>query len=141
MSKCKHARKFSPEQISILKDNPFTYKVTARNIWFTLEFKNLFMSRFEYGDSSREIFEDCGYDFDILGSHRVYGYPKRLREQLRNGAFTEGAPNQTIRADSDVDYNTKPAIQSVAAMQRELSYLRQQVEFLKKITELDNGTK
>ena len=41
----------------------------------------------------------------------------------------------------NVDYNTLPAQQSVAAMQREIAYLRQQVEFLKKITELDKGRK
>lgn len=40
-----------------------------------------------------------------------------------------------------MDYNTMPAQQSVAAMQREITYLRQQVEFLKKITELDKGRK
>ena len=40
-----------------------------------------------------------------------------------------------------MDYNTMPAQQSVAAMQREIAYLRQQVEFLKKITELDKGRK
>lgn len=34
-----------------------------------------------------------------------------------------------------------PAQQSVAAMQREIAYLRQQVDFLKKLTELDNGKK
>lgn len=40
-----------------------------------------------------------------------------------------------------MDYNTMPAQQSVAAMQREITYLRQQVEFLKKIIELDKGRK
>ena len=42
---------------------------------------------------------------------------------------------------ANVDYNTMPAQQSVAAMQREIAYLRQQIEFLKKITELGNMEK
>jgi len=34
-----------------------------------------------------------------------------------------------------------PSQESIAAMQREIAYLRQQLEFVKKITELDNGEK
>ena len=122
---------FTPEQIETLAANQFTAKVNARQIIFTLEFKNIFLSRYEQGDTSVEIFESCGYDTEILGRTRIYGFARRLRELVESGRpLTE-----------NTDYNTMPSQLSISAMQRELVYLRQQVDFLKKITELGNDKK
>ena len=57
------------------------------------------------------------------------------------GLHTEDSSSVKIQKPAKVDYNTMPAQQSVSAMQREIAYLRQQIEFLKKITELDNDRK
>lgn len=137
-----HHRKFTPEQIEILSANPFTSKVDLHHIWFTLEFQNIFLTRYEQGESSAEIFADFGYDIDVLGKNRVYNYPKLLYNRLESGKpLTEVHGHTKVSAPENIDYNTMPSQQSVAAMQRELKYLRQQVEFLKKITELDNDKK
>lgn len=139
MRTIKHPSRFTTEQIEILAANPFTFKVTPRHIWFTLEFKNLFLARFEAGETSMEIFIGCGYDPDILGDNRIYGFPRTVRKQLASGKpLTEGPARQADKPER-IDYNTMPPQQSVSAMQREITYLRQQVEFLKKITELGNG--
>ena len=139
MRTIKHPSRFTTEQIEILAANPFTFKVTPRHIWFTLEFKNLFLARFDAGETSMEIFISCGYDPDILGDNRIYGFPRTVRKQLASGKpLTEGPARQADKPER-IDYNTMPPQQSVSAMQREITYLRQQVEFLKKITELGNG--
>lgn len=133
---------FTPEQMKILSENPFTYKIKPRQIWFTLEFKNLFLTRYEAGECSIDIFESCGYSVELLGPNRIHGYPRRLRLELESGRLlTEGSGHEKKEKPKNIDYNTMPAQQSVASMQRELNYLRQQVEFLKKITELDNDKK
>lgn len=125
-----------------LAANPFTYKLNAYRISYTLEFKNLFLARYEAGDSVREIFESLGYDTDILGDSRIYCFAYKLSRQAQSGQLLMETPPATKQEKpANVDYNTIPAQQSVAAMQREIAYLRQQVEFLKKITELDKGRK
>ncbi len=137
-----HHKKFTTEEIKQLAANPFTSKVDYHHIWFTLEFQNLFLSRYETGETSYEIFVSCGYDPDVLGDNRIYGFYRRLIKRLENGTgLTETAGRTKVEAPENTDYNTMPAQQSVASMQRELKYLRQQVEFLKKITELDNDKK
>jgi hypothetical protein len=137
-----HHAKFTPEQIEILAANPFTNKVDFHHIWFTLEFQNLFLTRYENGETSSEIFAGLGYDIAILGENRVYGYPRRLMKRIESGqGLTETAGNHKVSEPQNVDYNTMPSQQSVASMQRELTYLRQQVEFLKKISELGNDKK
>ena len=57
--------KFTDEQIKELSENPFTSEVTYYHIYFTLEFQNLFLARYEKGESSVEIFESMGYDVSI----------------------------------------------------------------------------
>ena len=133
---------FTAEQIKQLASNPFTYRVDAHRILFTLEFKNLFIARYETGDGCKQIFSDYGYDVAVLGDNRVYGFARRLMAQIDAGIpLTETPTNEILEQPKRVDYNTVPVQQSVAAMQREIAYLRQQVDFLKKLTELDNGKK
>jgi len=137
-----HQTKFTDEQIKQLAENKFTSKVDYHHIWFTLEFQNLFLARYEKGESSVEIFTSMGYDVSVLGENRVYGFARRLKKRLESGrGLTEVHGNAKVEEPEKVDFNTLPAQQSVASMQRELRYLRQQVEFLKKITALDTDKK
>ena len=57
-----HHTKFTDDQIKQLSENKFTSKVDYHHIWFTLEFQNLFLERYEKGESSVEIFTSMGYD-------------------------------------------------------------------------------
>ena len=135
-------KKFTPEEVKILAANKFTSKVDFYHIWYTLEFQNLFLSRYEAGERSREIFESLGYDMKILGENRVYGCYQRLTKRLeRCQGLTETAGQSKLDPPQSVDYNILPAQQSVASMQRELKYLRQQVDFLKKIFEAEEVKK
>ena len=137
-----HHKKFTPEQIARLAENPFTSEVDFHRIRFTLEFQNIFLSRYEQGETSKEIFESLGYSLQVLGPNRIYNYPRYLYKRLKNDqGLTETAETAKLQAPAKVDYNTLPSQQSVSAMQREIAYLRQQIEFLKKITELDNDRK
>ena len=135
-------KKFTKEQMETLAANPFTYKINVYRISYTLEFKNLFLARYAAGDSVREIFESLGYDTNILGDSRIYCFAYKLSKLAESGRLLMETPPATKQEKpANVDFNTMPAQQSVAAMQREIAYLRQQVEFLKKITELDKGRK
>ena len=137
-----HIHKFTQEQVEQLAANPFTLSVTVHRISFTLEFKNLFLSRYENGESVKDIFVALGYDPDVIGYNRMYSFSNRLLNQVEAGEpLTEGSARKPAEKPVNTDYNTMPAQQSVASMQRELTYLRQQVEFLKKISQLDTTKK
>ena len=137
-----HIHKFTQEQVEQLAANPFTLSVTVYRISFTLEFKNLFLSRYENGESVKDIFVALGYDPDVIGYNRMYSFSNRLLNQVEAGEpLTEDSVRKPAEKPVNTDYNTMPAQQSVASMQRELTYLRQQVEFLKKISQLDTTKK
>lgn len=137
-----HIRKFTPEQMEALAANPFTLNVTVYRISYTLEFKNLFLSHYENGETVRDIFRTLGYDPETLGDSRIYSFAHALLNKVEAGEpLTEGPARKPVEKPVNTDYNTMPSQQSVASMQRELTYLRQQVEFLKKISQLDTTKK
>ena len=90
------------------------------------------------GEGVQEIFESLGYDIKILGDSRIYCFAQKLAAKAEAGEVLTDTPMPSEQKRPVVDYNTLPAQQSVAAMQREIAYLSQQVEFLKK---LPNWTK
>lgn len=132
---------FSEEQIKELSANPFTRSVTSCRISFTLEFKNLFLAHYEEGMLVRDIFKSLGYDPNVLGDGRMFSFCNHTLKQVEAGIplteLSTTRKSSSVTKPDFVDYNTLPAQQSVAAMQRELTYLRQQVDFLKKISQLD----
>lgn len=137
-----HIHQFTPEQVEQLAANPFTLNVTTFRISYTLEFKNLFLSHYEKGEFVKDIFRQLGYDPNVLGDSRMYCFSHKLLKDVEAGKpITEGPAHKPAETPVNTDYNTMPAQQSVASMQRELTYLRQQVEFLKKISQLDTTKK
>lgn len=129
---------FSLYEVAVLRENPYTHKVGQKQISFTAEFKEIFWLRYQAGEYIPGIFESLGYDPNMLGIGRMYSLAANLRKCAAAGrAFTSGytrhSPKGT-KAAGKMEPDT-------TAMQHELIYLRQQVEFLKKITELGSGTK
>ena len=130
---------FTEEELITLKRNPYTYRVTTRMILFTLEFKEFFWRRYKKGEFPAAIFEDCGYNTDILGASRISNFAFRLKEQIESGkGITQGMDKEKIAIPKPKDYSGMSTELVLASMQYELSYLRQEVEFLKKLYALGN---
>ena len=66
--------KFTKREIQLIKNNPYTYKVTESQIFYTKEFKEEFWRRYQEGESPRAIVEALGYDPDMLGQYRINGF-------------------------------------------------------------------
>lgn len=81
---------FTAEEIIILRQNPFTYKVTNNTLSFTKEFKELFITEYNAGITPRQILANHGYDPEILGDRRIWGISQYLRAQYEEsgGSFS-----------------------------------------------------
>lgn len=119
-------RKFTREQVRALAANPYTSKVDFHSIWYTDEFMMLFLERYKNGDTSYEIFSSCGYDVEVLGENRVYGFPRRVAKLL---GISQGLTGSAGKA---ADPDAMPTPQTVFEIQRELEHLRRQIQLLKK---------
>lgn len=134
--------KFTKREIQLIKHNPYTYKVTESQIFYTKEFKEEFWRRYQAGESPRTIVEALGYDSDMLGQYRINGLQINIQKQAkRPGGFTEGKGRKRGRKTELYDVDNNPSDETIIKMQHELLYLRQEVEFLKKITSIKDTKK
>lgn len=134
--------KFTKREIQLIKNNPYTYKVTESQIFYTKEFKEEFWRRYQAGESPRAIVEALGYDPDMLGQYRINGLQINIQKQAsRPEGFTEGKGRRKGRKTELYDVETNPSDETIIKMQHEILYLRQEVEFLKKITSIKDTKK
>lgn len=135
-------RHFTKEEVAILAKNPFTFKVSENVICFTIEFKELFWTYYQNGLHPTEIFIRTGYDPALLGERRIGNFAYKLREAMKSGkgfnVNNGGAPKPKPRSKNYAEMLPEVAI---ASMNYELKYLRQEVEFLKKLYALETRKK
>lgn len=133
---------FSKSDVGILSKNPYTYSVSEKTIRYTLAFKEAFWERYKAGKAPRNTFIELGYDPNIVGQKRIEGLTKTLKQSVAHGeALRQGRQRSLNKPPKDMDYAAMPPLRAIAAMQNELSYLRQEIEFLKKIIDLDNAAR
>lgn len=74
---------FTEKEIKILSSNPYVKSVSSKGITYTDEIKQLFIEENTGGKLPREIFEQCGFDIEVLGMDRVKAAGKRWRAAYR----------------------------------------------------------
>ena len=133
-------KRFTKKEIEVLKENPFTHRVTENIICFTIEFKELFWSYYQSGLQPMAIFARMGYDPNILGERRIGNISHRIRKTILSGKGfdTSYGPKPKPRPKN---YDEMLPEVAIASRTYELKYLRQEVEFLKKLYALETRKK
>lgn len=80
---------FNEKQIKQLLSNPYVKSVGTKGITYTDEFKRMFISENEKGKFPRQIFEEHGFDIDIIGMKRVKSSGKRWRTAYRKNGVVD----------------------------------------------------
>ena len=125
-------KKYTQKQIKELKSNPYTFKVNENRIFFTKEFKKAFWIKYQGGMAPRKILEELDYDNKDFTQGQVDNIVQRVKKEAMTGEFTEGqSRNQRMKIKEPNDLENKdPAL---IRMNHELEYLKQEVDFLKKV--------
>ena len=135
-------RTFTEEQIKKLKKNPYTFKITKNKLYFTAKFKEDFWISYQAGNAPRKVMQDLGYDLSMVTQKQIDNYVQRIkREALSGEGFREGENRQRRIPMKATDEKELSSPKTIERMQNELLYLRQEVEFLKKIIIADNSRK
>ena len=120
--------------------NPYIYSVTETRITLTKEFKEIFMTAYKAGESPRKILEDHGFDISIIGERRIWSISQHIRtEYQKYGEFHEGygprgaSATHPVLADTDTPVSEADEIRQ---LRHEVDYLKQEMEFLKKISSI-----
>lgn len=79
---------FTEREIQILSNNLYVKSVSQKGITYTEEFKHIFIEENEKGKLPRNIFEEYGFDIDMIGMKRVMSLGSRWRPVYRkNGVL------------------------------------------------------
>ena len=135
-------KEYTAKQIKQLEKNPYVFKATKHRLYYTAKFKEDFWVSYQAGNTPRKILTDFGFDINIFGQKQIDSLVQHIKKQaLAGNGFTEGENRQRrvpMKATLEEELSSS---QSIERMQNELLYLRQEVEFLKKIIIADNSRK
>lgn len=129
-------KEYSAKEIKKLKGNPYTHSVSKNGIHFTVEFKEAFWNGYQAGIAPRQLLSDLGYDLSLFGQKQIDSLVQRIKKQaLSPEGFTEGTGRRKLRNGYVSPEKEAQAKTSTASdkIWNEVKYLRQEVEFIKKI--------
>ena len=131
------SKAFSEEDKAHLLENPYVRSVSENQIRFTQAFRDEYWQRYKNGQESKDILVTLGIDPELLGETRRIGLHKRIADAATNGFLSADAHNDSSNSFEDAVVPAKALTQ----MRHELAYLRQEVEFIKKILSPDEEMK
>lgn len=123
---------FTEEEASILKQNKYVKKVSLKGITYTDEFKRIFIDENNSGKFPRIIFEECGFDIDIIGTQRVKSCADRWRTAFKNGGAVKLTDTRKYNNGRPVE-NNLTLEEKYKKLEAKIKLLQAENELLKKL--------
>lgn len=121
---------FTPEEVVSLRVNPYVKSVTTYMVRFTVEFKERVWDEFQNGRPMATIVADMGFDPEVFGASRLNGILQHIKDAVNSGEdFRDYRRKQTLSNSFD----GLPPAKALIHMQHEIAYMKQELEFIKKI--------
>ena len=130
---------FTDVQILALKENPCVERVSPLGVSFTEDFKRKAYGELLSGKTMWQIFRDNDIDTDALGPARITKFQQFIRMCAARGDGFKNLRNRCHGEKSESDESLER--KRIKSLENEVAYLRQVVEFLKKIQQADSGAK
>ncbi len=127
---------FTEEQIKVLSNNKCVSNVSSKSISYTDEFKQLFVSENENGKLPRLIFEEHGFDIDIIGIERIKSSGKRWRRAYRKEGIL-GLIDMRKEKSGKFSDKELPTERKFERLTAQINLLKAENEILKKIDFLE----
>ncbi|PEB38403.1 IS3 family transposase [Bacillus pseudomycoides] len=123
---------FTEKEMQVLSSNPYVKSVSEKGLTYTDEFKRIFIEENEKGKLPRVIFEECGFDIDVIGLQRVVSSGNRWRASYKeNGVF---GLRDTRKENSGRKLERELTLEEkYARLEAERNLLKAENELLKKI--------
>lgn len=137
-------KEYTAKEIRLLKANPYTFKVTKNKLYFTVEFKEAFWMAYQAGVAPRKIMEDLGYNLEMFGQKQIDSIVQRIKRQAQEGNGFRQGENRTRRRKDELTMlkESQPDSDEILVrIMNEVKYLRQEVDFLKKIVKAGSSGK
>ncbi len=122
---------FAPEELVKIRQSPYVKSATSNSIRFTVDFKEKFWEQYEKGITPTNIIQSMGFDPDVLGSSRILGIVRHIKEQLQSEKGLREIYQRPL-SDKEPEKSLPPS-KTLLHMQHQINYMKQELEFIKKI--------
>lgn len=129
---------FNEKQMQELKANSHVKSVTRRYINYTDEFKEYFVKEYERGKLPKMIFEECGFDPEVVGVERITSSGKRWRKAAER---LEGLIDKRKLSSGRPRTRNLTPEQQIEKLNAENQYLKQMLEFRQELARLERQVK
>lgn len=131
---------FTTKEIETLSTNPYVKSVSAKGITYTDEFKKIYITQSDNCKSAREIFEDCGFDIEIIGMERVRSARDRWRAAYSKNGLDGLQDARRGNSGRPRERELTPD-EKYSRLEAENNLLKAEIELLKKIRIAESGMK
>jgi len=123
---------FTDQEQKRLKKHPYVKAVSEKAITYTNEFKALAIKEYEEGKFPRQIFEDAGFDSEIVGVERAKSSLKRWRAAYQENGLEGLEDSRKSRSGRPLERELSIE-KKYARLEIQNALLRAENELLKKI--------
>ena len=123
---------FSTKEIKTLQKNPNIQRVSERAITYTDAFKNRFIDEYLAGKLPREIFEENGFDINILGIKRIEKAAFRWKKAYEKDGLIGLSDTRKTASGRPLKRDLSQA-EIIERQDARIKLLEGQVELLKKL--------
>ena len=127
---------FTEREVKNLEKNKYVKRVSNKAITYSLEFKKMFIEEYKKGKLSRLIFEEAGFDIDILGVKRVETAGSRWRKAYNKDGEVGLYDSRDIASGRPLERELTDS-EKIKRLEREINYLKAENELLKKLDKLE----
>lgn len=129
---------FTEEEVEMLSRNHNVKNVSMKEITYTDEFKRIFIAEDQKGKFPREIFDDHGFDIDILGLTRIKSAAKRWRAAYMKDGIC-GLSDSRKERSGRLTAKELSIEEKYSRLEIQINLLKAENELLKKIDMMERG--
>ncbi len=129
---------FTEKEIKRLSSNQYVKSVSPKSITYTDKFKRIFIGEKEKGKLPRQIFEECGFDVEILGMDRIKAASKRWRKAYNENGISglRDTRSGNLKRSREREMTLE---EKNARLEAQINLLKAENELLKKIRLIERG--
>ena len=125
-------------ELKNLKKNPYVKKVSEKSITYHDEFKQLFILQVDEGKTPRLIFEEAGFDVEMIGMKRIEAAASRWKQSYKKSGLV--GLKDTRQTHSGRRLNRELTVQEqTARLEAKIKLLEAENELLKKVYLMERG--
>lgn len=131
---------FTIKQQNELQKNPHVKQVSDKAITYTDAFKELFIEAHQQGKWPREIFQEAGFDVEVLGTKRIQTASHRWRNAYAKKGFA-GLADARKQASGRPLTRELTSEERIKRLEAKVKWLEVENDFLKKLEQLERQAK